>query len=47
MIIPLCAGLCLARTVQTLDPLWAVATALFALALALTVGQSGKGGRGE
>ncbi len=45
MTIPLCAGLCLARTVQTLDPLWAVAAALFALAL--TVGQSGKGGSGE
>lgn len=42
MIIPLCAGLCLARAVQTLDPLWAIATALFALAL--TMDQSGKGG---
>ncbi len=42
MIVPLCAGLCLARTMQTLDPLWAIATALFVLAI--TLDQSGKGG---
>ena len=45
MIIPLCAGLCLTRAMQTLDPLWAIATALFVLAI--TLDQPGKGGNRE